>query len=72
MPSTNKGKEQFIKEYWDYQELKGIQREAKEEGKEETMREVIATMYSNSFTLDQIANALNLKIDYVEEVLNSK
>ena len=33
--------------------------------------ELIKTMSSNNYPAEQIANALNLELDYVEEVLNS-
>ena len=81
--SDEASREKLIKEYWDYQELKGIRREGKEEGleqgrkegleqgREETMHEVVKVMFSNNYTAEQISSALNLKLEYVEEVLNS-
>ncbi|MBR3839610.1 MAG: hypothetical protein IKM20_00555 [Erysipelotrichales bacterium] len=65
--SDESSRERLIKEYWDYQELKGIHRE----GGEEKAREFIKIMFSNDFTAEQIASTLNLELDYVEKALNS-
>ena len=81
-------REKLIQDYWKYQEQKGLERELKEEGRKEGLEEgrkegiaegeingqriCINTMYSNGYTAEQIASALNLEQEYVDEVLGTK
>lgn len=70
-------REKLIQDYWRYQEQKGLERELKEEGrkegvtegKEEQSRIYINTMYSNGYSVEQIALALNLEKAYVESII---
>ena len=63
-------KERLIKEYWDYQLQKGLERAAREDGREEGIKESISAMHRNGLNASQIAMYLSLELEYVEKVLS--
>ena len=42
-----------------------------ERGKEETMNKIIRSMYKKGFDIETIADALDIKIEYVKEIIKS-
>ena len=78
-------REELIADYWEYQMQMGIKREYKNEGIEEGIQigreegieigvekgiiQSIVSMSKNGYSENEIASALNLSIEYVNEVL---